>query len=61
MNRVDTLLRYILLVAGQEDPGNRELGPIHELSSASLRNWPPARREEWNDGVMEYWVFIFSA
>jgi hypothetical protein len=29
INRVDNLLAYILAVAGQEDPGNRELGPIH--------------------------------
>ncbi len=28
-NRVDLLIKYALVVAGQEDPGNRELGPIH--------------------------------
>lgn len=29
INRVDILLTYVLAAAGQEDPGNRELGPIH--------------------------------
>ena len=27
--RFDLLLKYILAAAGQEDPGHRELGPIH--------------------------------
>jgi hypothetical protein len=29
IKRVDLLLKYILLAAGEEDPGRRELGPIH--------------------------------
>jgi hypothetical protein len=29
IKRVDLLLKYILAAAGQEDPGNREVGPIH--------------------------------
>jgi hypothetical protein len=29
INKVDLLLKYILAAAGQEDYGNREVGPIH--------------------------------
>ena len=29
INKVDLLLKYILVAAGQEDYGNREVGPIH--------------------------------
>ena len=29
IKKVDLLLKYILAAAGQEDPGHREVGPIH--------------------------------
>ena len=29
MHKVDQLLKYVLVAAGQEDYGNREVGPIH--------------------------------
>jgi hypothetical protein len=29
INKVDLLLKYILAATGQEDFGNREVGPIH--------------------------------
>jgi hypothetical protein len=29
INKVDLLLKYILATAGQEDLGNREVGPVH--------------------------------
>ncbi|HUT71926.1 MAG TPA: hypothetical protein VMW89_14755 [Desulfatiglandales bacterium] len=47
MNRVDTLLRYILLVAGQEDPGNRELGPIHLVKYVYLAD---LAHSQWHKG-----------
>jgi hypothetical protein len=31
INKVDRLLKYILTAAGQEDFGNREVGPIHRI------------------------------
>jgi hypothetical protein len=36
IKRVDLLLKYILPAAGQEDPGNRELGPIHLIKYTYL-------------------------
>jgi hypothetical protein len=29
INKVDLLLKYILAAAGQEDYGNRKVGPFH--------------------------------
>jgi hypothetical protein len=29
INKVDLLIKYILAAAGQEDYGNREVGPFH--------------------------------
>jgi len=34
--RTDLLLKYALVVAGQEDPGNREVGPIHLIKYVYL-------------------------
>ena len=31
LNNVDLLIRYIMVTAGHEDPGSRQLGPIHIL------------------------------
>jgi hypothetical protein len=36
INKVDLLLKYALAAAGQEDPGNREVGPIHLLKYVYL-------------------------
>ena len=36
IKNVHLLLKYILLAAGQEDPGNRELGPIHLIKYVYL-------------------------
>jgi hypothetical protein len=36
VNKVDLLLKYALAAAGQEDPGNREVGPIHLLKYVYL-------------------------
>jgi hypothetical protein len=36
IKRVDLLLKYILAAAGQEDPGNREVGPIHLIKYVYL-------------------------
>jgi hypothetical protein len=36
IRRVDLLLKYILAAAGQEDPGNREVGPIHLIKNVYL-------------------------
>jgi hypothetical protein len=36
INKVDLLLKYILAVAGQEDYGNREVGPIHLIKYVYL-------------------------
>jgi len=34
INKVDLLLKYILAAAGQEDYGNREVGPGGTMNSA---------------------------
>jgi hypothetical protein len=36
VTKVDLLLKYALASAGQEDPGNREVGPIHLLKYVYL-------------------------
>jgi len=36
INKVDLLLKYILAAAGQEDPGHREVGPIHLIKYVYL-------------------------
>jgi hypothetical protein len=42
IKRVDLLLKYILAAMGQEDPGHRELGPIH----LSMRRESGRKEEE---------------
>ena len=36
IKRVNLLLKYILAAAGQEDPGDREIGPIHLIKYVYL-------------------------
>ena len=36
IKRVDLLVKFILTAAGQEDPGHRELGPIHLIKYVYL-------------------------
>jgi hypothetical protein len=36
INKVELLLKYILVAAGQEDLGNREVGPIHLIKYVYL-------------------------
>jgi hypothetical protein len=36
INKVDLLLKYILAIAGREDYGNREVGPIHLIKYVYL-------------------------
>jgi hypothetical protein len=36
INKVDLVLKYILATAGQEDYGNREVGPIHLIKYVYL-------------------------
>ena len=51
-DRVDLLIQYALAVAGQNDFGERELGPIHllkyvylgDLAHAGARVLPPLRQ-----------------
>jgi len=42
--RLDLLLQYALAAAGQEDPGQRELGPIHLIKYAYLADLAHAER-----------------
>jgi hypothetical protein len=57
MNRVDTLLRYILLVAGQEDPGNRELGPIHLVKYLYLADLAHSQGHKGSTYTNVPWIF----
>jgi hypothetical protein len=36
INKIGQLLKYILAAAGQEDYGNREVGPIHLIKYVYL-------------------------
>ena len=36
LNRVDLLLKFIIAAAGQEDYGDREVGPIHLIKYVYL-------------------------
>jgi hypothetical protein len=36
INKVELLLKYILVAAGQDDLGNREVGPIHLIKYVYL-------------------------
>jgi hypothetical protein len=44
VQRVDTLLKFILATAGEEDRGNRELGPIHLIKYLYLADLAHAER-----------------
>jgi len=57
INRVDTLLRYILSVAGQEDPGNRELGPIHLVKYLYLADLAYSQRHKGSTYTNVPWIF----
>lgn len=55
--RVDLLLKYVLVVAGQEDPGNRELGPIHFLKYVYLGDWGYAQGHDGETFTRAPWRF----
>lgn len=57
MNRVDTLLRYIILAAGQEDPGNRALGPIHLIKYLYLVDLAYSRAHKGSTYTNIPWIF----
>lgn len=57
INRVDTLLRYILSVAGQEDPDNRELGPIHLVKYVYLADLAHSQRHKGSIYTNVPWIF----
>jgi hypothetical protein len=46
INKVDLLLKYILAAAGQEDYGNREVGPIHLIKYVYLADLAFAEKHE---------------
>jgi len=56
-NRIDNLLRYILAVAGQEDLGNRELGPIHLVKYVYLADLAHSQKHEGSTYTNVPWVF----
>jgi hypothetical protein len=57
IHRVDTLLTYILATAGQEDPGNRELGPIHLVKYVYLADLAYSQSHEGSTYTNVPWKF----
>lgn len=57
INRVDNLLRYILAVAGQEDLGNRALGPIHLVKYVYLADLAHSQRHKGSTYTNAPWIF----
>ena len=56
-SRVDLLLKYILAVAGQQDRGNRELGPIHLVKYVYLADLAHAERHAGETFTGASWRF----
>lgn len=56
-NRITTLIKFILTTAGQEEPGNRELGPIHVLKYIYLADLLYAERHEGETFTEAEWTF----
>ncbi|MBW1692462.1 MAG: hypothetical protein JRJ70_17335 [Deltaproteobacteria bacterium] len=57
INRVDTLLTYIIAAAGQEDPGNRELGSIHLVKYVYLADLAYSQSHEGSIYTNAPWKF----
>ena len=57
INTVDDLLKYILAAAGQEDPGNRELGPIHLVKYVYLADLAHSQRHKGSTYTNIPWIF----
>ena len=55
--RVDLLLKYALAVAGQEEPGNRELGAIHLVKYVYLADLAYADRHGGDTFTAAAWRF----
>jgi len=55
--RVDLVLKYALAVAGQEDPGNQELGPIHLIKYVYLADLVHAQRHAGTTFTCTPWRF----
>jgi len=57
INKVGTLLTYILTAAGQEDPGNRELSPIHLVKYVYLADLAYSQSHEGSTYTNVPWKF----
>lgn len=55
--KVDQLLKYILAASGQEDPGNREVGPIHLVKYVYLAELAFAERHGGETFTRTSWRF----
>jgi hypothetical protein len=55
--RVDALIKFILALAGQQDRGNREVGPIHLLKYIYLADLVHAERNEGATYTGASWRF----
>ncbi len=57
VDRVDLVLRFALAAAGQEDPGQQELGPIHLLKYVYLADLAYAERHDGETYTGTPWTF----
>jgi hypothetical protein len=57
VNRVKSLIEYALTVAGLEDPGNQELGPIHLIKYVYLGDLAYAEAHGGETFTKAPWVF----
>jgi hypothetical protein len=57
INKIDLLLKYILVAAGQEDQGNREVGPIHLVKYVYLADLAYAEKHEGETFTDVPWRF----
>jgi hypothetical protein len=57
LNRVDILIRYIMAAAGQEDPGNRQLGLIHILKYIYLADLAFSTKHQGETFTGLPWMF----
>jgi hypothetical protein len=57
IDRVKSLIKYALAVAGLEDPGNQELGPIHLIKYAYLGDLSYAEAHGGETFTETPWIF----
>ena len=57
IERVEKILKYILAAAGQEDPGQREVGPIHLIKYVYLADLIFAEKHEGETYTGAPWRF----